>query len=110
MLAANYKASNSSTPVASSKNRKPIKQGWVFKKAGSGLLSPWRPKYLTLSSGARGLVLHLYDNLEDSRPKHEIIVDTMRLEHGASKFGLLSKNAVAFTLTSNTRKVWKTHF
>jgi hypothetical protein len=93
--------------TSSSTSRKPVKQGWILKKGGIGVLAPWRPKYLALFQGSGGkLTLNVYDNIDQSSPKHEIDTSNMRVEMKAVKFALLSRNAVPFTIYTRSRKVY----
>ena len=86
--------------------QKPIKQGWILKKGGTGVLAPWRPKYLGLFQGPGGkLTLNVYDNIDQPNPKHEIDTTNMRIEIKSVKFALLSRNAVPFTIYTRSRKV-----
>lgn len=91
-----------------SKRLKPIKQGWVLKKSGSGMLAPWRPKYLVIVQGLNGgsKKLQIFDNLQQTNPKHLLDLNHIRVEvKSGGSFGLLSKNAVAFTIYTQSRKV-----
>eukprot|EP00842_Homolaphlyctis_polyrhiza_P006627 jgi/Hompol1/6966/HPOL_000869-RA len=96
---------------------KPIKQGWVLKKASSGLFTPWREKYLVLTLDASrsgridpnaGYVLFIHDSRDLSKPpKHELLVDDLRVDLSASNATTLTglrKSAFPFVLISNKRK------
>ncbi|KAI8895724.1 translation initiation factor eIF3 subunit 135-domain-containing protein [Globomyces pollinis-pini] len=88
-------------------NYKPLKQGWILKKGGAGLLALWRPKYMVLVPLPKGLVLWIYDDRDQTKlPKHEILVNELRLESKPVKFARLPKGAVSFTITANTRKFY----
>ena len=88
---------------------KPLKQGWVLKKAGSGFLAQWKQKYIVLVPQREGLELCVYDQRDTSLPpKHRIKlsearVDTQTKTLGTFKF--LKKGATPFTIFANTRKV-----
>ncbi|KAI8925077.1 hypothetical protein BC831DRAFT_512763, partial [Entophlyctis helioformis] len=122
---------HASGQIASLTTSKPVKQGWVLKKAGSGLFAHWRQKYLVLSldtstsrqasvspasaTAGPAYVLSIYDDRDLSKPpKHEIVVADMRVDTGdgvntktgasASGFSGLRKGTVPFVLFSNKRK------
>ncbi|KAJ3365891.1 hypothetical protein HDU91_002046 [Kappamyces sp. JEL0680] len=59
-----------------------------------------------LLPSSKGLSLHLYDNLNDTRPKHEIDVKNIQIEKNTSKFVMLSRNAVPFTVYTRSRKFY----
>lgn len=86
------------------KDKRAVKQGWILKKGGSGLLAPWRSKYLMLTTSSSSLILEIYDNLDQGKPKHTLRVSTVKIEPSA-KFTMLSRNSVAFIISTSTRKV-----
>jgi hypothetical protein len=90
--------------------KRPIKQGWILKKGGAGLFAQWKPKYIVLLQTSGGYALWLYDDRDQTkRPKHEILLNEMRIDSKASKFALLSRSAVPFTVYTQTRKVDRIH-
>ncbi|KAJ1345340.1 hypothetical protein BSLG_000853 [Batrachochytrium salamandrivorans] len=107
-------------PLPSSKRT--IKQGWILKKAGSGVFAKWRKKFLVLSldttrTGLKGqdarYVLFLYEDRDMSKPpKHEIEVSDLRIDSTGNGAGLgssvssgLKKHTAPFIIYSNKRKV-----
>ena len=96
-------------PGKSFGSNRPLKQGWILKKGGSGVLAPWRPKYLALVAQGGKLTLNLYDSIDNTAAKHEIDTSNMRIEVKPAKgFALLSRNAVPFTIYTRSRKVFPT--
>ncbi|KAI8588718.1 hypothetical protein BDZ88DRAFT_177724 [Geranomyces variabilis] len=95
--------------LASNTSTQTLKQGWVFKKGGSGFLSHWRLKYVVLSETNSGEAkLLVYDQVDQSRPpKHEIWL------HGAtidvltgSKTGGSKKGSAPFVVADRKRKFY----
>ncbi|KAH6571038.1 hypothetical protein BASA60_007377 [Batrachochytrium salamandrivorans] len=108
-------------PLPSSKRT--IKQGWILKKAGSGVFAKWRKKFLVLSldttrTGLKGqdarYVLFLYEDRDMSKPpKHEIEVSDLRIDSTGNGAGLgssvssgLKKHTAPFIIYSNKRKFY----
>ncbi|KAI8911121.1 translation initiation factor eIF3 subunit 135-domain-containing protein, partial [Gorgonomyces haynaldii] len=93
-----------------SQDAKPIKQGWVLKKAGSGFLAQWKTKYLVLCPYRDSdLQLLVFDQRDTSKPpKHRIILSEARIDaHGQmGAFKLLAKGATPFTISGNGRKFY----
>jgi hypothetical protein len=87
--------------------RRPLKQGWILKKGGSGLFATWKPKYLQVIQVKGELLLQIYDNLDSigSRPKHEIDLKSIQTEKITSRYVMLSRNAVPFCIYTRSRKV-----
>lgn len=108
----NTTATQRSEPQTTPADQQPAtKQGWILKKGGTGLLAPWKQKYLILRprSVAPGaaLVLHVNDKRDVSlAPKHEISAGDLRVDIlPPTNFTMLPKGAVAFTITTSHRKV-----
>ncbi|KAJ3261190.1 hypothetical protein HK103_006499 [Boothiomyces macroporosus] len=91
--------------LSTTQNYKPIKQGWIQKKGGSGLLAIWRSKYLVLVPLPKGVVLWIYDDIDQTKlPKHELLVHDIKIDTQPQKYSRLSKSAVPFTIFCNSRK------
>ncbi|KAJ3314956.1 hypothetical protein HDV04_004756 [Boothiomyces sp. JEL0838] len=91
--------------LSTTQNYKPIKQGWIQKKGGSGLLAIWRSKYLVLVPLPKGVVLWIYDDIDQTKlPKHELLVHDIKIDTQPQKYSRLSKSAVPFTIFCNNRK------
>jgi hypothetical protein len=85
---------------------RPLKQGWILKKAGSGILAQWKPKYIVLQQTQHGFALFLFDNRDQTKkPKHEIMIHDMRIDTKSGRFAFLSRSAVPFTIYTHSRKV-----
>ncbi|KAJ3161299.1 hypothetical protein HDU86_007081 [Geranomyces michiganensis] len=95
--------------LASNTLTQTLKQGWVYKKGGSGFLSHWRLKYLVLSETSAGEAkLLVYDQVDQSRPaKHEIwlhgaIIDVLT----GSKTNGSKKGSAPFIVADRKRKFY----
>ncbi|KAJ3332136.1 hypothetical protein HDU76_001170 [Blyttiomyces sp. JEL0837] len=117
----NQNAAQAATSSSSSSRRQLIKQGWMLKRAGSGLLAQWRLKYMILcmiqvvpNSTAGKVVLQVYDQVDQSMPpKHEIFLHEAEIEvkegeatvpttAGMAGFG--KKGICPFTIFTRHRK------
>ncbi|KAJ3097235.1 hypothetical protein HDU97_005059 [Phlyctochytrium planicorne] len=114
-----------------SQSAKTLKQGWILKRAGSGFLSPWRLKYVTITffpssppvAPAEGggsnaasmgrVLLQISDQVGSTKPpKHEIWLDesTIGEDLAASSSAGMSagvggrKPVKPFVICSNQRK------
>ena len=90
----------------SDQKKRVMKQGWLLKKAGSGMFSPWRTKFIELISTSRGSCLRVFDSREQLHPKHEIMLDNVSIDRMGSTWRLLKKSAVPFTLICSNRKYY----
>lgn len=103
----------------------PIKQGFVYKRGGSGLLAHWKLKYLILSSSSNNpnlVTLQIYDKRDQSEPpKHEIklqdaAVEVVLPQLGGASGALASRLEIlrggssskyTFSISNRSRKVKK---
>lgn len=88
--------------------QKPVKQGWMLKKAGTGLLAPWKQKYVVVAArrDTDDMQLLIYDQRDISNPpKHRLILSDCRVDAIETSFKRLKKGAVPFTVHANSRKV-----
>jgi hypothetical protein len=80
-----------------------LKQGWILKKGGSGLLAKWRLKYMVLTL-EQDAILSIYDEHDPSKlPKHEIHTRFIRIDPQDSLAS--TKRMDPFTVFSKSRKV-----
>ena len=70
---------------ASSSSRHIIKQGYLFKRGGSGILTHWKLKFIVLASnatedGTMSTTLFVNDTRDQlNAPKHQVNVDTAKV-------------------------------
>lgn len=93
--------------------QKPIKQGWLLKKAGTGLIAPWRSKFVVITASRDTDGDHeilVYDQRDLSfAPKHKILLSECSIDVPKKTFSRLKKGAVPFAVFANSRKVNSSH-
>jgi hypothetical protein len=91
-------AYNQQTAPSVSRTVRPVRQGWILKRAGSAFLAQWRLKYIVLTvlqtssknrdddeAGVAQIktkaYLQIFDQIDQSKPpKHEIHLDAAQIE------------------------------
>ena len=94
---------NPSVPDA---KRRVMKQGWLLKKAGSGIFSPWRIKFIELENTSRGSCLLVFNSREQLHPKHEILLENVKIDRVGTSWTLLKRGCIPFTLICSNRKYY----
>ncbi|KAI8825463.1 translation initiation factor eIF3 subunit 135-domain-containing protein [Chytriomyces cf. hyalinus JEL632] len=101
-------SSQTQAPVNPAESHRPVKQGWMLKKAGRGVFAQWKLKYMILATPASftaslSTVLLVYDQCDQSKPpKYEINLSEADIDvPGMSANGSGSSTAAARALKAN---------
>jgi hypothetical protein len=95
--------------MLSSNEKQTVKQGWMLKKAGSGLLASWKPKYLKVvqDKNSNEHILMIFDQRDTTKSaKHACKTSDIKITSDNGAFKRLKRGACPFTLFANSRKFY----